>query len=131
MSSKGHIVSKHNTNTDGENMIEAFTSNLYVLMPASWASFTIYIIWYITKAKHYSPITPLEARQLWTIHKETTHCNGQKWRQIKRSGKTIGFQCECGHKYIQKRPIVAHLPTTTIEYEVSAFDKLHTTHKSA
>lgn len=131
MSSKRHIVSKHNTNTDGKNMIEAFTSNLYVLMPASWASFTIYIMWYITKAKHYSPITPLEARQLWTIHKETTHCNGQKWRQIKRSDKTIGFQCECGHKHIQKRPIVAHLPTTTIEYEVSAFDKLHTTHKSA
>jgi hypothetical protein len=131
MSGNRHIVSKNNTNTDGKNMIEIFTSNLHILMPALWACFTIYIAWYTTKAKHYSTITPLEAKQLWTIHKQDTHCNGRKWRQIERAGKTIGFQCECGHRHTQKRPIVAHLPTTTMEYEASAFDRLHTTHKSA
>jgi len=130
MSQNRHIVDVYNTNTCGKNMMETFTSNLPILMPALWGSFTVYVAWYVAKAKHYFPITPVEAKQLWTIHKETARCNAKKWKQIKRSGKTIGFQCDCGHKHVQKRPIVAHVPTTQIECDVSAFDRLHTTHKS-
>ena len=111
-------------------MMEIFTSNLYIIMPALWASFTTYTVWYVTRAKHYSPITPNEARQLWVIHRQTFNCNGKRWRQIRRGGATIGFQCECGHRHIQKRPIVGSMPIASIDTEVSAFDRLHTTHKS-
>jgi hypothetical protein len=111
-------------------MMEVITSNLYMITPALWASFTMYIVWYVTRAKHYSPITPTEARQLWTIHRQTVNCNGKKWRQIRRGGATIGFECDCGHRHIQKRPIVASMPNASIDTEVSAFDRLHTSHKS-
>jgi len=113
-----------------KSMMEIFIPNLWVLTPTLWLCFASYITWYITKAKHYSPITQTEAKQLWKIHRRNMNCNGRKWRQIKCGGKTVGFQCECGHKHIQERPIVAHIPATPISSEVSAFDRLHTTHKS-
>jgi hypothetical protein len=130
MSENRHIVSLKNMNTDGENMLEMLTSNLWIVMPSSWACFTTYLAWYFTKVKRYSPITSAEARQLWTIHKHDTRCNGRKWSQVRRGKQTVGFECECGYKHVQKKPIIAHAPATLNGSEVSAFDKLHTTHKS-
>ncbi|MEM3700088.1 MAG: hypothetical protein QXL57_04385 [Candidatus Bathyarchaeia archaeon] len=75
-----------------------------------WTIFIVYATWYFTSAKHYAPLTLSEARLLWKIHKQNIGCNGRKWKLIKRGDKIIGFQCECGHKYIQKRPIVASTP---------------------
>lgn len=131
MSANRHIVSVHNINTDGENMLDMLTSNLYIIMPTLWGCFTVYLAWYFARAKHFSPVTPTEARQLWTIHKRDTRCNGRKWRQVKNGKQTVGFQCECGYRHVQKKPIVAHAPTTLDRPQVSTFDKLHTSHKSA
>jgi hypothetical protein len=110
--------------------MEVFISNLYIIVPAFWACFTVYILWYVTKAKHYSAITPIEARQLWTIHKQNTNCNGRKWRQIRRGDDTIGFQCECGYRHVQQRPIVASMPIASIDTQVTAFERLHTSHRN-
>lgn len=111
-------------------MMELITSNLNMIMPALWTCFAVYAVWYVTGAKHYYPISPTEARQLWAIHKQTINCNGKKWRLIRRDGTTIGFECDCGHKHVQKRPIIANVPIALIDTEVSAFDRLHTSHKS-
>jgi hypothetical protein len=131
MSAREHIVSVQNINTDGENMFEVLTSNLWIVMLALWGCFTTYLAWYLTRAKRFSPITPIEAKQLWTIHRHDTHCDGRKWQQLKNGKHAVGFQCECGYRHIQKRPLVAHTPATLGTAQVSAFDKLHTTHKSA
>ena len=131
MSENRHIVSVKNINTDGENMFEMFTSNLWILMPTMWGSFTIYLAWYFARAKRFSPLTPTEARQLWTIHKQDMHCSGKKWRQLKKGKLTVGFQCECGYSHVQKRPLMANAPAALNSSQVSAFDKLHTPHKSA
>lgn len=112
-------------------MFELFTSNLWILTPTTWVCFTVYAAWYFTRVKRYSPITPTEARQLWTIHKQDVHCNGRKWRRLKNGKQTVGFQCECGYRHVQKRPIIAHAPTAPNSPEISAFDRLHTSHKSA
>jgi hypothetical protein len=113
-----------------KNMMEIFMPNLWILTPTMWLCFASYTTWYVTKAKHYSAITDTEANQLWTIHKRNMNCNGRKWRQIKHRGKIVGFQCECGYKHIQHRPIVAHTSVAPTNSQTSAFDKLHTTHKS-
>jgi hypothetical protein len=132
MSEKRHIVSLQNTNTDGENMFEMLISSLYLIsMPTVWACFATYIAWYFAKAKRYSPLTTAEARQLWTIHRHDTDCNGRKWRQLKRGKQTVGFECECGYKHVQKRPMIAHAPAALNNSQMSAFDSLHTSHKSA
>ena len=131
MSDKRHIVSMENINTDGENMFEVLMSNLWIVMPALWGCFTTYVVWYFTKAKRYSPLTPTEARQLWTIHKHDTRCNGKKWRRVKNGKQTVGFQCECGYRHVQKKPLIAQTPVRLNNSELSAFDRIHTSHKSA
>ncbi|HVP92964.1 MAG TPA: hypothetical protein VMS94_04405, partial [Acidobacteriota bacterium] len=66
------------------------------------------------------------------IHKHNFSCQSRKWRTIKRKNKIIGFECGCGYKHIQKRPIVAGLPMPYIEShgsKESALDKLHAPYK--
>jgi hypothetical protein len=76
-----------------------------------WAFFTGYLVWYVTSAKHDAPITVNDARVLWKMHKQNTNCAGHKCRRITcKSGKVLGFECECGYKYTQKRLIVSSLP---------------------
>jgi hypothetical protein len=131
MSENRHIVSALSTNTDGENMFDMLMSNLWIVTPTLWGCFTTYVAWYFTKAKRYSPITPTEARQLWTIHKHDAHCGGTKWRRVENGKLTVGFQCECGYRHVQKKPIMAHAPAKLENPQVTAFDRLHTSHKSA
>jgi hypothetical protein len=130
MSQKGHIVSVNNTDTGGKNMFETLTQDLWIVTPAVWALLTTYLAWYFTRAKRWSPLTLTEARQLWIIHKRATRCNGKRWRQVKKQGQTVGFRCECGHMHLQEKPVVAHAPVVLENPQVSAFDKLHTSHKS-
>ena len=131
MSGNRHIVHVQNMNTDVKNMLEILTHNLWIVMPSSWVCLTIYVAWYFSRVKRYSAITPTEAKQLWTIHRHDAHCNGKKWRQLKNGKQTIGFECECGFKHVQQKPIAIHTPSTMNRSEVTSFDKLHTSHKSA
>ncbi|MEM3696553.1 MAG: hypothetical protein QXQ94_03490 [Candidatus Bathyarchaeia archaeon] len=96
---------------------------LEILAFTLWTIFVVYATWYFTSAKHYAPLTPYEARLLWKIHKQDISCNGRKWQIIKRGGEIIGFKCECGYKHIQKRPIVASMPTPLMSTQVSMIRK--------
>jgi hypothetical protein len=106
---------------------------LEMLMVVSWGCLVGYATWYFTSAKHYAPITHNEARILWKIHKRHIRCNARKWQEIKRDGKIVGFECKCGYKHIQKRPIVSTTPTPNIKSQnsqTSPLDKLHTPYAS-
>ncbi len=85
---------------------------LEIIVVTLWGSCAIYTIWYSTSAKHYAPITSAEARLLWKIHKQNFNCNARRWRKIKHGGEIVGFECECGHKHIQRKPIVGSSPTS-------------------
>ena len=75
-----------------------------------WVFFAGYLVWYTTAAKCDAPLTVNEARVLWKIHKRNTNCTRHKWRRITcKSGKVLGFECECGYKYTQKRLISSNL----------------------
>jgi hypothetical protein len=85
---------------------------IIIVATAAWAIFMAYLLWYMTSVKRSEPITVDEAKVLWKIHKKTARCKGHKWSPItRRGGKLKGFQCECGYKYSQKRPLVAGVPT--------------------
>jgi len=106
---------------------------LEIIMVALWMCLAAYAAWYFTSAKNYAPITLKEAKILWKIHKRNIRCVARKWREIKRGDKIIGFECECGYKHVQKRPIVANIPTPNIESQnsqTSAYDRLHASYKS-
>ncbi|MGD0496273.1 MAG: hypothetical protein ABSB28_09590 [Candidatus Bathyarchaeia archaeon] len=103
-------------------MFETFTSNLWIIAPSLWVCFIVYVVWYSAKAKDYAPITPTEARQLWVIHQQDSHCSSRKWRQLRKRGATVGFECGCGHKHLQLRPLMAHLPSAAVQLRTSAFN---------
>jgi hypothetical protein len=90
-----------------------------------WAGFAAYAIWYFAVAKHYAPLTLNEAKILWKIHKQTTNCHSKMWREIRRGKKIVGFECECGYKHIQKRPIRANKPSPTVNTQLSIIRELH------
>ncbi len=67
--------------------------------------------------KRTAPITANEAKVMWTMHRQTAHCGCHKWQPIKlRKDKIVGFQCECGYQYTQKRPLVCGSPKRDVEY---------------
>jgi len=94
-------------------------------MSTLWACFAVYVIWYFTSAKHYAPITPNEAKILWKIHKQNTQCDAGAWREIRRGGNMVGFECKCGYKHVQKRLITANTPVPAIRQQTPIYDKLH------
>jgi hypothetical protein len=99
-----------------------------------WTCFTVYVIWYFAYAKHFAPITYNEAKILWKIHRKNSNCNGRRWREIKRKDEIVGFECECGYKHIQRRPIVSELPNTENHManpQSLAIKKLHNTYEPA
>jgi hypothetical protein len=108
-------------------------SMMEIIMVTLWVCLATYMTWYFTSAKNYAPITSKEARILWKIHKRTILCDARKWREIKRGGKIIGFECECGYKHVQKRPIVANTPSPNINSQnaqTSVFDQLHAPYRA-
>lgn len=98
-----------------------------IITATAWAAFLGYAVWYFTMAKHYAPLTLEEARVLWKIHKQNARCQSTRWRKIQKSGKIVGFECECGYRHIQKRPIAksSPSPTKTQTKLTAIYEKLH------
>ena len=77
-----------------------------VLIPAIWLSLGFGTAWFLLSAKRVVPLKVKEVETLWTVHKQNRNCGSQKWTEITNGQKVIGFVCECGHKHIQKKPII-------------------------
>lgn len=84
---------------------------LEILALAVWTFLVGYATWYFTSAKSNAPLSPAEVELLWKIHKQDKKCSARKKREIKRGNRIIGFECKCGYKHIQKRPVVAGKPS--------------------
>ena len=84
---------------------------LIIGVPITWLSFTCYLFWFITSANHNVFISKKYANTLWKIHKGNQCCNGKKWTAINhKEGKIIGFNCDCGYTYSQKKPVLSSSP---------------------
>lgn len=77
-----------------------------VLVPAMWLSLGFGIAWFLLAANRTVPLSDEEVEMLWKIHIRKTRCKAKKYKTITSRGKPIGFKCECGHKYVQKKPII-------------------------
>ena len=61
----------------------------------------------VTATKRTIPITVEDAKVMWALHKQNTGCIFKEWTLLTRNkGKMIGFQCECGYRFKQKKPIM-------------------------
>jgi hypothetical protein len=68
-------------------------------------------LYYLFKANRNAPISRKDADILWKLHKQDSHCAGHKWlAQVSKHGDITGFQCQCGYRYTQKRPLLSKAP---------------------
>lgn len=88
------------------SILSVFIQNPAIFIVASCTSFLAYVTWYFTVGKQYASLTPSDARILWKIHKQDSNCKAKKWRIIRYRDKIIGFECGCGHRHIEKRPLI-------------------------
>ena len=77
-----------------------------VLIPGLALCFGFYISYLLLSARNVVPLTMEEVEMLWKSHKQMTCCKAETWHEITKRKKVIGYECECGFKHIQKKPLV-------------------------
>jgi hypothetical protein len=81
---------------------------LTLLFSTSLVALGICGVLIIGATEHTVPIKIEDANAMWTLHKLNSGCDCKKHRLLsQKKGKTIGFMCECGYKYTQKKPLIS------------------------
>jgi hypothetical protein len=79
---------------------------LELLIVGSWLSFAAYCSWYFFKAKTFQPLTLDDLALTWRMHKQQTSCTASRLHSLlTRNNEVVGFKCECGYEFKQKRLI--------------------------
>ncbi len=79
-----------------------------IVVTAVWTLFACSLFCYVISVRRSEPMSVEEAKIIWKMHKQSSHCPGKKWQPISQKGNRIkGFRCECGYRYTQKRPLVS------------------------
>jgi hypothetical protein len=87
---------------------------LYVLVFSCWTALVVYVVWFIFKAKTVQPLTLDDLALTWKVHKQQTGCTASRIHGlIKENDEVIGFKCDCGYEFIQKR-LISQRPTEQI-----------------
>jgi hypothetical protein len=98
----GHIVYLHSKNTKkgwNEKMLE-------IIVCAAWFLLGAYVFWFVSKAKTFQPLTLDELAMAWKLHKREANCNASQIHDLLvRKDDVVGFKCNCGYQWLQKRPI--------------------------
>jgi len=76
------------------------------LIPGVALCLGLYIGYILLSARNVVPMTKDEIDSLWKFHKQTKCCNAKTWHEITKKKKVIGYECECGFKQIQNKPLI-------------------------
>ena len=77
-----------------------------VLIPGLALCFGFYIAYVLLSARNVVPLTNEEIETLWKFHKQTKCCKAKTWDEITKKKKIVGYECECGFRHIQKKPLI-------------------------
>ena len=77
-----------------------------VLIPGLALCFGFYIAYVLLSARNVVPMTSEEIETLWKFHKQTKCCKAETWHEITKKKKLIGYECDCGFKQIQTKPLI-------------------------
>ena len=79
---------------------------LILLMGGFWLALAAYVLWFLFRAKTVQPLTLDDLALTWKVHKQQKGCTASRIHGlIKENDEVIGFRCECGYEFIQKRLI--------------------------
>jgi len=71
-----------------------------------WLALGTYVFWYVVKAKDFQPLTLDELALTWRLHKHQSGCKSASMHDLLvRNNEVVGFRCECGYEFLQKRLI--------------------------
>lgn len=78
---------------------------------AFWMIFGAYAFWFLFKAKTHQPIDLNDLALTWRIHKQETGCRASRIQSlVTLDNETVGFRCECGYEFVQKRLVTQKAP---------------------
>jgi len=106
---------------NGENMI---TEILFQIAIASASIMAAAILLATTKKD--VPMTRKEVNLFYALHKKASNGCSHKMQPVTmKTGEFAGFQCECGYRYVQKRPLFSHAAKAPLEtingYDLAAY----------
>ena len=79
---------------------------LYLLILGFWLTFAVYGFWYFFIAKTFQPLTLDDLALSWRLHKQQIGCTASRVPSLlTRNNEVVGFKCECGYEFRQKRLI--------------------------
>jgi len=79
---------------------------LDLLLWGSWLALTAYLLWFFFKAKTSQPLDLDDLALTWKLHKQQSGCTASRIQGLMtENDEVIGFKCECGYEFIQKRLI--------------------------
>jgi hypothetical protein len=71
-----------------------------------WVALGVYVIWFFFKAKTVQPLTIDDLALTWKLHKQQSGCQSSRIHGlVKENDEIVGFKCDCGYKFVQKRLI--------------------------
>jgi hypothetical protein len=98
---------------------------LELLLLCFWLALAVYCFWYFFLAKTFQPLTLDDLALMWRLHKLQTGCTASRIHSLlERNDEVVGFKCECGYKFQQKRLITQKVGKTRISTGVISVPKL-------
>ncbi len=83
---------------------------LYLLMFGFWIALALYVLWFIFKAKTVQALTLDDLALTWKVHKNQKGCTASRIHSlIKENDEVVGFRCDCGYEFVQKR-LITQMP---------------------
>ena len=90
---------------------------LGLLLGGFWLALAIYCFWYFFLAKTLQPLTLDDLALMWKLHKQQTGCKAARIHSLlERNKEVIGFRCECGYEFQQKRLITQKVSKAHISH---------------
>jgi len=96
---------------------------------AVWGAFLVYVVWFFFKAKTVQPLTLDDLALTWRLHKQRDGCQASRIHSlIAENDEVVGFKCECGYEFVQKR-LITQRPCEQILSAEAVRKKLKSTQK--
>jgi hypothetical protein len=90
---------------------------LELLLLGFWVALVVYCFWHFFLAKTFQPLTLDDLALMWRLHKLQTGCKASRIHSLlERNNEVVGFKCECGYEFQQKRLITQKVGKAPISH---------------
>ena len=81
-----------------------------------WLALAAYAMWFLFRAKTFQPLTLDDLALMWKLHKQNTGCTASRINSmLKNDDEVVGFKCDCGYEFLQKRLITQRVRQQKME----------------